>query len=291
MKIILSLLILLVSNQSFAQSYMPMPFGNSKWTETEYGMMGPNFDQSFCHFSMDTTSYIFSGHQYWKIETINDSIYNLSKLTGTTYLFNDSTNKKIYLYETTEKLIYDFSKNVGDTIRNIYCAAFQTDMSFVVDSIILKNFNGINRRVFYLRDTFSWISMSTIWIEGIGSPIGLFKNSSRCIYSDPAYELNCVHQNGVQLYGNSCYFKTVGVNDIDESLGKIKILPNPIRDGIAYLSNPDGIPIEWKLFSMDGKLLRNGHLEQIEVSDLSAGMYLLNLYADYGMASLKLVIE
>ena len=268
-----------------------MPLGNSKWTETVYSMMGQNFDQSFCNFSMDTTTYTFSGHRYWKIENIADSIYDPSKLSSSVFLYDDTANKKVYIQASGEKLFYDFSKNVGDTIRNIYCAAFLNNMSFVVDSINLKNFNGINRRVFYLRDTFNWISPQTIWIEGIGSPIGLLKNSYRCIGSDPVYALNCVHQNGVQLYGNSCYFKTVGVNDIDESLGKIKILPNPIRDGIAYLSNPDGIPIEWKLFSMDGKLLRNGHLEQIEVSDLSAGMYLLNLYADYGMASLKLVIE
>lgn len=211
-RILLSLFLLVQTMQ--AQTYLPLPQNSSRWLETIYSPMGPAYDKSYTIFQNDTTTYFLAGHPYRKYELIADTFYNTAQLQSAAYLFDDSVNQKIYAYTSgNEILLYDFSKSVGDTIKNLYCTP-GTLTAAMIDSINIQNFHGINRRVFYLSDTASFPQQS-VWIEGIGSADGLLRNAPWCQPPDPVHELICVHQQQTQLYGGTCDFIFLSVDGLE----------------------------------------------------------------------------
>jgi hypothetical protein len=273
-----------------AQTYLPLPKNTGRWLETIYSPMGPAYNKSYTIFQKDTTTYSLAGHPYRKFEQIADTFYNTAQLQSAAYLFDDSTNQRIYAYTLgNEILLYDFSKNVGDTIRNLYCAPGSTTAA-VVDSINIQNFHGINRQVFYLSDTASSPQQS-VWIEGIGSEDGLLKNVRWCQPPDPVHELICVHQQQTQLYGSTCDFIFLSVDDPESYWQQWQVKQNPVRDGEIHLSYPEHAEFEFSLTDTQGKILLRGKEKSIPVHHLPDGLYFLQIRHAERQHSFKVILQ
>lgn len=288
MKLYSTLILIFIFKLSGAQNYIPLPFGEARWMETEYSMIGPGMDFSYGYFSMDTTTYTYFGHPYHQIEMIKDSVYNLANKQSSQYIFDDTANRKVYLKSGTERLLYDFSKNIGDTIFNVYCSS-SFDTALRIDSIASVNFHGINRRVFFLSNILMMPpNPPTVWIEGLGSHAGLFRNIFHCTPSDPYWSLDCIFKSGIQLYGNTCNFKVVGLDEYDISK-IISIVPNPIMNNKIEIYNMYRIPLTWTLFSLDGHIIQRGSDLSIPLYNYSSGLYFLRVETDYGNGTYKII--
>ncbi|MDR0873533.1 MAG: T9SS type A sorting domain-containing protein [Prevotellaceae bacterium] len=82
---------------------------------------------------------------------------------------------------------------------------------------------------------------------------------------------------------------TSGIDDV--VAGQLKIFPNPVKDEIFIKSDLQIQKVE--IYSLTGVLLlsENNFNEKLSVSALPAGVYLLKVYTDKGMAVSKIVKE
>lgn len=273
-----------------AQTYLPLPKNTGRWLETIYSPMGPAYNKSYTIFQKDTTTYSLAAHPYRKYELIADTFYNTAQLQSAAYLFDDSSNQKIYAYTLgNEILLYDFSKNVGDTIWNLYCTPGITTAA-VVDSIHIQNFHGINRQVFYLSDTGSSPQQS-VWIEGIGSVDGLLRNVRWCQPPDPVHQLTCVHQQQTQLYGSTCDFIFLSLDDLDSYWQQWQVKQNPVIDGEIHLSYPDYAEFEFSLTDTQGNILLRGKQGPISVHHLPKGLYFLQVKQTVRRHTFKVILQ
>jgi hypothetical protein len=66
----------------------------------------------------------------------------------------------------------------------------------------------------------------------------------------------------------------VGISE--SSFSSINIYPNP-TDGFVFINTESGAPMEIKLYTSVGKLLQHVYDTKIDLSDYSAGVYLLSI--------------
>jgi hypothetical protein len=127
------------------------------------------------------------------------------------YLREDTVGKKIYFSKWGEEigLIYDFDIEVGDSvIIDNYYVGFE-DVIMFCDSINSVIINGVSRnQLFFSSPNKGWIA--DIWIEGIGSRLGLLNSGlGGAGYAGGGDELLCCSKNDTIIYMdtvyNSCY--------------------------------------------------------------------------------------
>jgi hypothetical protein len=124
----------------------------------------------------------------------------------------------------TEHLLYNFTKNTGDTIR-FYRPIGDFNQGvlpqYVVGKVYKTNtviLNGISRKRLYIHDPYMVDMLpaqalsqldpqADVWIEGIGSKTGLFSRMPEWgVVGPQPYLLTCVDLNGSSLYAfNSGY--------------------------------------------------------------------------------------
>lgn len=86
---------------------------------------------------------------------------------------------------------------------------------------------------------------------------------------------------------------TTGVTQIIHSLNNITIYPNPASNQI-FISGLESTNTNFKLYNLEGKLVLTGTLgieNNINVSNLIAGTYILNLETAKGMVRKKILVE
>ena len=93
--------------------------------------------------------------------------------------------------------------------------------------------------------------------------------------------------------------KTLSVEDIKSEINNfsISMYPNPTNDYITIKAeNSLGLPLKVDIVSLDGKkiktiLLSNVETQQIDMSDLSSGIYLTNFYANNTLITSKKIVK
>ena len=162
-------------------------------------------------------------------------------------------------------MLYDFSKMPGDTV-SVVCRYDIVDL--VIDSIVIRNMEGINRRHFHLHSVLFPL-LSLYWIEGIGNPNGFLANAGGCGGGfDPGLsQIICVRQNNAYLYGTQCLLKHPNrIPDQNSTIENIRIASNPVLNNEIEIWNPTTEQIQWQLFSPDGSILAKGNNLTIAVS-------------------------
>ncbi len=234
------LLTLLTIYSSFitAQDYHPLPTTNASWTVDEWDEFYGNYYNKIYRVDGDT---VLNGKEYTKVfqlkgyPTIFDTVKTLH-----CFMRQDSVIRKIwfirhYLGENSEKLGYDLSANIGDTI---IIPAF--DFGNVGDSVFIRYPNGsgtilINNGEYRREYTFSSISSSHAiqYIEGISDFYSTFPNKSFGI--DPFHQdMTLCMQIGSKLMwptgGDStiCGFTNIGISENQPY--SFTCNPNPAMD-------------------------------------------------------------
>jgi len=229
----------LSSSISKAQNYVTFPDSNAVWSVQEWSQ-GHCPPTEFCNKQYrlfgDT---IIDTVQYHKIYTIDDTISNF---TNSTYFgaIREQEKKIYFLYYSCQNEIrlYDFSKNVGDTLQKLYseielCGSGYSGYATVtsVDSVLI---DGNYRKVIHLDVLFN----NHVWIEGIGSTNGLFNPIQPPLTCMCSWDLVCFQQNDSMKYLNpnfsSCF--PVITNMPNRTLNEtfVNIFPNPVT-GISTI--------------------------------------------------------
>jgi hypothetical protein len=300
MKKYLLLLIVAISTQITFAQYRPLPMQNAEWINWGglYLLSCPTC--TFVNYKYYTDGdTIINSTTYVKIKktelpAINDvSIYP----TYTGAIRQDTLNKKIYIVladSTTERILYDFSLQVGDTINSVLhdlasdCVGFNIETISSIDSILI---NGNYHKRFNVQGSCNSVS----YIEGIGSYYGLiFPNR----LDEKESHLSCTKVNGQTYYpyiNFSCNL-TNPVSTMDKmvNISDIDIYPNPTADelnikitnaGLSFvlitISNTLGeIVIKEKMLTNEKKL---------DISTLPNGLYFLKLNSKENTITKKII--
>lgn len=293
---LMNFLVMFCADVSIAQIYQPMPTQNGTWSSVRCWYFYPGGWHDEYSIQLTGGDTLFNSHIYKKLTvqthhapgTLFDSVYT-NFLGGMR-----EVNKRVYFFsdylcnDTIERLIYDFNPtNIGDTVRTQVLSNFPTFIDRIIVGIDSVQIGSLYHRRVTLADT-NGIPWET-WTEGVGSSLGL-AYSGYYLLSDNSYDLTCFWVKDVVLYSNpapyfsyctppmphiTCDSAINAVASID-NVHSFSVFPNPGSD----------------LFSIDSKIKYNAvrilnsigetvlfvsKRDEIEIKDLSAGLYFVQL--------------
>jgi hypothetical protein len=295
--LIATLSVFSVKSQTFV--YHPFPESNATWNV--------NMSQAMCFmlgFSSEDYSITISGDTI-----IKDLVYQ--KLTSPFVQFSfsggctqinfpgyrgairqDVANKKVYYVppsQITEQLLYDFTMEVGDTVKG-YLESFNHPLDIVteIDSVLV----GDNYRKRWNINPCYEIYL----IEGIGSTFGLLQPSPGCATDMDYYSLTCFNQNGQSLYPDpsaECQLIT-STNDIEPNSDDLLVFPNPSNGSFTVeFYRPIDI-LEVRLTNMIGNIVfqtKISNKNKINIDNLPSGAYLLSIIKNESRTTFRKIIS
>ena len=221
----------------------------------------------------------------------------------------EDEDKKVWYKKNSsseEKLFYDFSLEIGDTLpENL---GYEINEKVIVEDITYKIMqNGQERKVWHLTYYHCYYDFSTdtlicnatsyseTWIEGIGSNFGVLESISATLVGAVTYLL-CVHENEKLVFNNNgwggvCY-KTDSTA-VNAYKNKVNIYPNPTK-GRLYIEVNESMNIyEISLVNIQGQIVRGyeSSATQLDVSGIAEGIYFIKLSSSEGDIIKKVLIE
>lgn len=273
---------------TFSQEYYPLVEENRTWNVISVVLTGPYPGDT----SFSTLTYEFFG------DTIIDSktylkLFKSSEenpLNWTLDCFMREENKKAWYRHVTnehEVLMYNFNLNVGDSILDM------TESNYmIVDSIGYQIINQEERKKYWL-SSIEMPEYNETWIDGIGSSKGICFGGTVLFVGGWTWFL-CLSENGDLIYMNPNYnscFLTTETNEI--LFPNFDIYPNPTKE-ILFIQNRQSINIKSITISdINGLIIKsfNTATSELDISDLSSGLYFLNISSDSGIITKKVIIE
>ena len=273
MRFLLTIVLMLILATSVqATTYFPFPENNATWNFhwSLIGMYGDYEENYSITISGDTT---INSLTYRKLIT---PFANTISLRGYKGAFRqDIAAKKIYYVprnETTEQLLYDFTLQVGDTVKGYTQANLQQkDTIKSIDSVLVGN----SYRKRWLVNS----SYNIYFIEGIGSTYGLFELSPGNTPDFPDFSINCYRESSQTLYPDlqtNCELIN-SVKQIDINSNQIRILQNS-QDGSFKIAFDNTDIVEIKLIDLSGKVIfqqLTTNMKSILINHLQSGAYIL----------------
>lgn len=218
-------------------------------------------------------------------------------------LREDSITKKVYGFingAINERLLYDFSLMVGDTFAGLTSTIVLDSITSTINydpvclSSIPPTLNLTAPKVFYFHTHPSspW-DQPIVWVEGIGSLVGLIYNDWQWTHLS-GYKILC-HYNELghrDYHYTSCIIATC-LGHVYGNLEKtffikdnIKIHPNPVDSEISIeLIDPSIDVKRIVLYDLFGKNLGSFQINRattINISELKKGFYLAVFYLKNG---------
>ena len=272
-----------------AQDYIPFPTSNAMWREYSSSFEGHCYDYQ----------YLITGDTI-----INGLIYHKLHLSGVEYPYsgwdecnmnagreinyyagcfrNDTLAKKVYLYGEPEKLIYDFSLSVGDTIPTLFLNDLDPKYCRVVLSIDSIELGGIYRKRFL-------ITNGVYIIEGMGSTYGLLPEY--CPFESILY-LKCFSINEETIYpagGGYCAPAYLAIEDYHHDRNRITLYPNPAYSTFQIKGIGDFQNVTISVYNMYGQIVMHERIvnkdESIHIEDLCKGVYMVNISSKNSMVT------
>lgn len=234
------------------------------------------------------------------VRLVNDWYYASEDTTYTQligFFREDVTERKVYSLNSstaieTETVYYDFSKDVGDTLR----LGSEGSTVLVVDSInntvhICGDTIEVESRVFHLTNVDDEQAPAVVWIEGVGSIAGLqaYYYGVDCESLDEA--LICkVSDNNILYHFNQiegfeeCDFDIQTSNQQKPEELTLRVFPNPVQSDLRISGDPSELGnARYRIFNLTGKLMMTGYLDYnretaLDVSALNGGAYFIEIF-------------
>lgn len=282
---IFALLLMTRSVAMYAQEYVPIIQEGNVWN------------------TLDVTAGMYNTYynnvNWFSGDTIIDDV-RYAKLMGTTdgdapHLFSllREDDGKVWerLNNQREILLYDFTANVGDTL---WCGLWADEYHYnIVDSISIEHIGGVDRKKFWFGLEYGWFGTAAteIWIEGIGSDLGLLYSGSAGI-SGAYYCTLCFHQNDELIWQNpnydDCTFDAVG-----ENIGVKKVLyPNPTRGTIKMeAENIRNVAIYNDLGEIVFETETSGNTFEYDFRDKKSGLYIMKVRMSDGSEFTERIVK
>lgn len=268
--------------------------------------LGAKWHTNHIFFGADNETYTIS-----KDTIINDTTYYqiteswTNPFSAPILLREDTANRKVYLKYSNneEKIIYDFSMSVGDTINSYNFSIGYSEM--ILDSISsnLTTFdsNFTLPSIFIENPKIFHFSNGVKWIEGIGSLGGPLGST---IGWDGLDMLMC-HYDSANNWNYHFYYSQddplcegpeFAILEYNND-NNITIYPNPANDFLQIgfkTSNNESIRIE--LFDCIGNRImidetNSSQQHELEIQTLKNGIYFLQIYSDDTLIETKKIIK
>lgn len=282
----LALLIMMGSMTMKAQEYVPIIQHGNEWNtlDVTVGMYNTYYN-NVNWFSGDTIIY--------------DVQYAM--LLGTTdgnnphqFALLREANGKVWerLNDQTEILLYDFTANVGDTLR---CGLWATeDIYSIVDSISLEHIGGVDRKKFWFGLEYDFAGdpyAAETWIEGIGSNLGLLYSGSAGI-TGAYHGTLCFHQNGELVWQNPDY-DNCNYDAIEENMdSKMVLYPNPTKGTIKIeAENIRNVVIYNNIGEKIFETETSGDAFEYDFGDKKASLYIIKVQMSDGSEFSKRIVK
>jgi len=276
--------LILIINQSLkSQEYVPFPTENVNWNVFYVGTCSEiTTDTVLIRYTIhgDTT---INEIKYSKLCIESGDMSN-PKIQGIGGL--REIDKKIYFRGQTiigyindyEYLLYDFTKQIGDTIKHDYYGVY-TSIVLEIDSVLI----GENYRKRYKVDNHGFYHNPDYIIEGIGSVknglLGHIFNIPTC--GTHYWEHICFRENGIVKYLNPSFSDCFPGNLLNGNAKldyetDFEIYPNPFTNEIQIENKLNHQDLTFKLIDINGNILIEKIINNDKVTfdlNISSGFY------------------
>ncbi|HRQ85987.1 MAG TPA: T9SS type A sorting domain-containing protein [Flavobacteriales bacterium] len=269
--------------------YHPFPDSNAVWGLLSGATFCPDISVQD-YYAGDT---IIDQHTYKIIaEYVTDPIDCAPHGIGTGFLFDDTAARKVYWRipgATSDSLLYDFTLEVGDTLRGLYantgpCA----DAPVTIISIDSIEVGGSYRRKMNLANDDCF---GPSIIEGLGSTTGL----TSCYFMNKSFGivLTCFTVNGELLYEKPCGAPELapcgnlplGFSS-EHSFAHDIVTPNP-STGLFYIGQASR---QISVYNAQGKLLFLQKGNEVDLGAYPPGVYTAVVETKKGPSAQRLVV-
>jgi hypothetical protein len=223
-------------------------------------------------------------------------------INNSSYIRKDSADRvfKRTVYDSTENLIYDFSKDSGD----VFTINGGNPVTCRVDSVDTINIKGPRKRMYITYNTDDW--RPDMWVEGIGSLYSSFISPGwdHTIFDGGFSSLLCFFEHGNNIYHDTAYqvckldtiiYMGIKNNSIPN---KETVSPNPTNLRAFEIRAESYFPAQtyFQLFDITGRMILQKPLSEkvvrMELDDISAGLYLYTITSQQELISSgKLVVQ
>lgn len=289
----LFLLISLLSISAKAQTsvYHPFPDSAAMWNiQNSYMCWLSPYNMVYQNYSIIISNdTVIGAETYHKLVIPVLQTIQSSCAPGTTYLNvykgairQDTAARKVFIVPptgNTEELLYDFTMQVGDTVRGYIESQQQNnpDRVLSIDSVLVGN---SYRKKWNIDNQYS-IS----FIEGIGSTYGLVEYSFSNATDQLMISISCFQQNSQTLYpdtSSNCLQIGIlfdAINGDDPNTDLLNVFPNPCR-GSVNLDFGKSTTCEIILTDLSGRLIFQQQIfnqSRCSIDKLESGSYMLTV--------------
>lgn len=293
--ILLQLAAILFFCSASAQQYRPFPYGNAWWTFT-YGAKPTNVNSYATYEDM----YIATGKDTIigtkTYQRINKRIFMQTSNTGFPALTTGRAassdkyefgiredNKRVYIayaFDTTESLLWDFNKTIGDTIK--FVQEYNTGSAKLLNAVITGtdsvSIGGAYRKRFLTADPKVTL-IDGLGVNGFlfyyGNMMTVYGGTPLC-YTENSITYNPFNTSCIYIYSNQT---PTAINNTTANK-PTSIYPNPFSNQLTVDADAAYI----KLTDAMGKVVTTqlGNNKTINTANLPAGLYILTLHDDSG---------
>ncbi len=303
---------LVCSFNTKAQTYYPLPEENAFWTVVEFDYITGQYNDVIYTVDGDTVINNLDYKIVYRLDdwpTIYDTISTLH-----CFMRQSVEEKKIwfirnYLGETQEKLGYDLSVSVGDTVSlpAFHYGEYGDSLFYLelIESIDMSFIGELNEyRLNYVFGSLSQSAMSFNYIEGVKEFRSTFPNLDAFYGFDAFHQsmTECMQANGTYYYGyepfdKNCGFLAVGIENLDIQ-NELKVFPNPASEMLT-IQLPEGFK-QAELLTiyntlgeviMQKDISSSGSSFALDVTNLIKGLYFLNINSRTTNISAKLIVK
>ena len=285
MKKLFLLINVLLALSSVAQKsiYYPFPDSNAQWNMhlSLMGYPGPAHEEFYSIIISGDTLINSLSYQKLVILFVQSSGKSTTSLITPGYkgaIRQDTFNKKVFIIPpttVTEQLLYDFTMQVGDTVRGyIETNTNPKDVVESIDSVLVGN----NYHKRWSINPNYYIS----FIEGVGSTYGLIEYSPGGVVDLADISTTCFQQNGITLYPDTisnCELIT-SIAPKDNKNEAFRIYPNPFHGSFTVEFDKSINIEEIRLTDIFGRIIlkqQTGTLTKIEIGNLQDQIYILTI--------------
>ncbi|MBX2905566.1 MAG: T9SS type A sorting domain-containing protein [Taibaiella sp.] len=282
----------LFSTGTFAQGTFPT--SNATWTlRIGQGEAAPKYAVMGLKNEDDT----IGAHIYHKVfESETDVTLGTSAYIGG--IREDIAARRIYYYDlakASERLLYDFSLSIGDTIHT----GPSGSADGIVNNVDIVNIGGVDRtRITFrqLTSTLAWPYGE--WVEGIGNAGlgGLLGSAMMQPTCDCGTQTVCFANDGVTKYHNANYasidcdnvFSLTSVADVAEA--SLIVSPNPARGIVNFRVGNASQFSKLTIADITGKTILTKDVDGLSATSVDTrfftpGLYVYRLSAKDGSAT------
>ncbi len=287
--ILLCIVFYCINLSSQTNIYHPFPELNAEWNVSQ---VSPTSCKHI-KYVINGADTIVQGKTYHKItktevsytQFINGTCnYNSIINVVTDYagaIKNDSLAKKIYYVipnTNTDTLLFDFTLNVGDTIKTYITSTCGNRKVLVIDSVLV---GGIYHKRWNTTACY-FGGQNVQFIEGMGSNLGLIERIPSTGIYNTIGTLNCFSKNAQSLYPTSsssnCPLIT-SVKNYDSEINE-QIFITSIGKAINIKQESHNYT-SYSIYSITGNIISKGKIEDsdviINLNEAPNGIYILSL--------------